>query len=74
MTEPNAQTIRIGELMIKAGFISDQDLAEALEISKDSGQRVGAVFARAAQGWAHHVGRCHNVITSLKKQLVDYRF
>jgi hypothetical protein len=44
MTEPNAQTIRIGELMIKAGFLSDQDLAEALEIANDRSQRIGAVL------------------------------
>jgi type IV pilus assembly protein PilB len=44
MTEPNSQTIRIGELMIKAGFLSDQDLTEALEIAKDSGQRIGSVL------------------------------
>lgn len=44
MTEPNAQTILIGELMVKAGLLSAEDLSEALEIAKDSGQRIGGVL------------------------------
>lgn len=44
MTEPNAQTILIGELMVKAGFLTAEDLSEALDIAKDSGQRIGGVL------------------------------
>lgn len=40
--EPNA--IRIGELLVKSGFVSVDDLDEALEIAKHSGQRIGRVL------------------------------
>jgi hypothetical protein len=44
VTELYAQTIPIAELMIKAGFLSDNDLTEALEIANDGGQRIGGVL------------------------------
>lgn len=42
--ESDPKTIRIGELLIKAGFVTAEDLDEALEIAKQSGQLVGRVL------------------------------
>lgn len=42
--ESGPKAIRIGELLIKAGFITTTDLEEALEIAKHSGQMVGRVL------------------------------
>jgi hypothetical protein len=42
--ESDPKTIRIGELLIKAGFVTGDDLDEALEIAKQSGQLVGRVL------------------------------
>ena len=42
--ETDPRTIRIGELLIKAGFVTKEDLDEALEIAKQSGQLVGRVL------------------------------
>jgi hypothetical protein len=40
----NSHNIRIGELLIKAGFLTQTDLDDALQIAKDSGQLVGRVL------------------------------
>jgi len=44
MIKPEERTVRIGELLIRAGFCTRGDLDEALEIAKDSGQLVGRVL------------------------------
>lgn len=44
MTEFDSKTIGIGELMGKAGLLSDEDLSEALEIARDSRQQIGGVL------------------------------
>lgn len=42
--EIDPRTIRIGELLIRAGFVTPEDLDEALEIAKQSGQLIGRVL------------------------------
>jgi hypothetical protein len=42
--DSGSQNIRIGDLLVRAGFITKPDLEEALEIAKDSGQLVGRVL------------------------------
>jgi hypothetical protein len=42
--ESGPKEIRIGELLVKAGFITTADLNEALEIAKHSGQLIGRVL------------------------------
>ncbi|PWT98031.1 MAG: hypothetical protein C5B53_07205 [Candidatus Melainabacteria bacterium] len=42
--ESDPKSIRIGELLIGAGFITRPDLNEALEIAKHSGQMIGRVL------------------------------
>ena len=42
--ESDPKAIRIGELLIRAGFITKEDLNEALEIAKHSGQLIGRVL------------------------------
>lgn len=42
--ETDPRTIRIGELLIRAGFVTKEDLDEALEIAKHSGQLIGRVL------------------------------
>lgn len=36
-----------GELLMRAGFFSDDDLDEALEIAKGTGQQIGNVLVRS---------------------------
>jgi AraC-like DNA-binding protein len=42
-----ADNIRIGELLIRAGFLSQTDLEEALEIAQTTDQRIGQVLLRS---------------------------
>ncbi len=44
MENTDAQTMLIGELLIKAGMLSKDDLDDALEIAHDSGQLIGRVL------------------------------
>ena len=45
----NAQTskIRIGDLLVTAGYITESQLKEALAVQKEQGKRVGEVL----QAW-----------------------
>ncbi len=44
MNETKVDTIKIGQLLLGAGLLSGADLAEALEIAKESGQLIGRVL------------------------------
>jgi hypothetical protein len=52
MTKPDQKTIGIAELMVRAGFLSDEDLHEALEIAKRTDQAQSrSQRSGAAQEW-----------------------
>lgn len=60
--DPETQAIRIGELLVKAGFVTTDDLDEALEIAKTSGQLVGRVLVMS--GFIEE----HRLIAALRAQ------
>lgn len=46
MTDSNA-AIDFAKLMVKAGFITTEDLSQAIEISEDTAQDIGNVLLRS---------------------------
>ena len=71
MTKPDQKTIGIAELMVRAGFLSDEDLHEALEIAKRTDQEHGRVLLMSAFVTDQQLNLARNVQEQLKNGNLD---